>query len=268
MDLLSQHEAFLRAIFDAPEDDIPRLVYADFLQENGEEKKARLIRVQCELAKLPSPYVPSGDPERRFALLTQQALLMPRDQAADRWHRGFERPWHAALDGRELYAVRSLRERIVAECPHWFGTPSLAVFAGPPLDAARVEALLDLKAFACVTRLDLGGRAYEDEDVNADGDDPDSLEPVAPPTRPTITGEGVSALAAHPALGRVTELLLAHNELDDAAAEALLASPYLENVKPLRLLAGNHFGDGVRQRVVERFGEDAVREPNDENIPF
>ena len=40
MDLLSQHEAFLRAIFDAPDDDTPRLVYADFLQENGEEDRA------------------------------------------------------------------------------------------------------------------------------------------------------------------------------------------------------------------------------------
>ena len=46
MDLLSQHEAFLRAIFDAPDDDTPRLVYADFLQENGEDDRAELIRVQ------------------------------------------------------------------------------------------------------------------------------------------------------------------------------------------------------------------------------
>lgn len=48
MDLLSQHEAFLRAIFDAP-DDTPRLVYADFLQENGDEDRAGLIRAQCEI---------------------------------------------------------------------------------------------------------------------------------------------------------------------------------------------------------------------------
>src|SRR5262249_43368792 len=50
MDLLTQHEAFLRAIFDAPEDDTPRLVYADFLEENGEGNRAELIRLQCELA--------------------------------------------------------------------------------------------------------------------------------------------------------------------------------------------------------------------------
>ena len=31
------HDAFLRAILDAPDDDTPRLVYADWLEERGEE---------------------------------------------------------------------------------------------------------------------------------------------------------------------------------------------------------------------------------------
>src|SRR4051812_10854275 len=52
MDRLAEHEAFLRAIFDAPDDDTPRLVYADFLQENGGPERAELIRVQCRLAAL------------------------------------------------------------------------------------------------------------------------------------------------------------------------------------------------------------------------
>jgi uncharacterized protein (TIGR02996 family) len=51
MDLLSQHEAFLRAIYDAPEDDTPRLVYADFLQENGADDRAQFIRTAVELAR-------------------------------------------------------------------------------------------------------------------------------------------------------------------------------------------------------------------------
>jgi uncharacterized protein (TIGR02996 family) len=252
MDLLAQHEAFLRAIFDAPDDDTPRLVYADFLQEHGEEKRARLIRVQCELAKLPGSDVPSGDPERRFALLTEQAILTPHRLSTDRMNRGFECPWHAELDGRELHDVRSLRERIVAECPHWFGTPSLAVYANPPLDPARVETLLNLPAFACVTRLDLGGR---DEPVEY-GEDEDRPGPEPLCLRPAITNAGVAALAAHPALSRVTELILTYNELDDTAAEALVASPYLDNVKQLELRQSNHFSAAVWQRLIERFGED------------
>src|SRR5437764_1385486 len=52
MDHLAEHEAFLRAIFDASDDDTPRLVYADFLDEHGDHDRAELIRVQCRLEAL------------------------------------------------------------------------------------------------------------------------------------------------------------------------------------------------------------------------
>ncbi len=53
MDLntLEQHEAFLRAIFDAPEDDLPRLVYADFLEDTNEVVKAEVVRLSIESKK-------------------------------------------------------------------------------------------------------------------------------------------------------------------------------------------------------------------------
>lgn len=43
--------AFLRNIADNPDDDTPRLVYADLLLERGEMEHAEMIRVQCELSK-------------------------------------------------------------------------------------------------------------------------------------------------------------------------------------------------------------------------
>jgi len=42
--------ALLAAIRAAPDDDAPRLVYADWLDEHGEMERAEFIRVQCELA--------------------------------------------------------------------------------------------------------------------------------------------------------------------------------------------------------------------------
>ena len=42
----------LRAILDDPHDDVPRLVYADWLEEHGDETervRAEFIRVQIEL---------------------------------------------------------------------------------------------------------------------------------------------------------------------------------------------------------------------------
>ncbi|MBY0456711.1 MAG: TIGR02996 domain-containing protein [Gemmataceae bacterium] len=44
-------DAFLDAIFEHPEDDTPRLVYADWLQEHGQENYAQFIRLQCAAAQ-------------------------------------------------------------------------------------------------------------------------------------------------------------------------------------------------------------------------
>lgn len=42
--------ALLAAIREHPEEDTPRLMYADWLEEHGERERAEFIRVQCELA--------------------------------------------------------------------------------------------------------------------------------------------------------------------------------------------------------------------------
>ncbi|MCI0700834.1 MAG: TIGR02996 domain-containing protein [Planctomycetia bacterium] len=43
-------DAFLDVIFDHPDDDTPRLVYADWLQEHDQENYAQFIRLQCAVA--------------------------------------------------------------------------------------------------------------------------------------------------------------------------------------------------------------------------
>ena len=50
---MTHDDAFLRAIIENPDDDTPRLVYADWLDEHGQSDRADFIRVQCELARLP-----------------------------------------------------------------------------------------------------------------------------------------------------------------------------------------------------------------------
>src|SRR5262245_15977158 len=52
--------AFLRAICANPDDDLPRLVFADWLDEHGEPERAEFIRVQIEFARL-SAAGPKGD---------------------------------------------------------------------------------------------------------------------------------------------------------------------------------------------------------------
>lgn len=50
---MTDGEALLAAILANPADDTARLVYADWLQEQGEEERAKFIRVQCELESYP-----------------------------------------------------------------------------------------------------------------------------------------------------------------------------------------------------------------------
>jgi uncharacterized protein (TIGR02996 family) len=46
------YEPFLEAIVNAPDDDFPRLIYADWLEEQHDHARAELIRLQCQLASL------------------------------------------------------------------------------------------------------------------------------------------------------------------------------------------------------------------------
>ena len=51
---MTHDQAFLRAICEAPDDDAPRLVYADWLEERG-YLRGEFIRVQCMYARLAPP---------------------------------------------------------------------------------------------------------------------------------------------------------------------------------------------------------------------
>src|SRR6478672_4164522 len=46
----AEYAAFLRAIRAAPDDDLPRLIYADFLDERG-NPRGQFIRMQVELER-------------------------------------------------------------------------------------------------------------------------------------------------------------------------------------------------------------------------
>jgi uncharacterized protein (TIGR02996 family) len=48
---MTDRDALLRAICEAPDDDAPRLIYADWLDEHGDPRQAEFIRVQIELAR-------------------------------------------------------------------------------------------------------------------------------------------------------------------------------------------------------------------------
>src|SRR5579862_9776635 len=68
--------SFLQAILDNPDDDAPRLVFADWLDERG-DPRGELLRIQCRLAAW------EPDLERRTALQRREQQLIAAHQ--DTW---------------------------------------------------------------------------------------------------------------------------------------------------------------------------------------
>jgi uncharacterized protein (TIGR02996 family) len=76
---MSDELALLDAISAEPDEDLPRLVLADWLEEHGDEQdrlRAGFIRLQCELARLPE------DAARRAVLEQREQALLTDHRAA------------------------------------------------------------------------------------------------------------------------------------------------------------------------------------------
>lgn len=90
---MTLEDAFLRAIAEAPDDDTPRLVYADWLTDQG-DPRGEFIHVQCRLAHLGEDDLRRPElEEREHELLTlhQEAWLGPLCPQLCSWtfRRGF-----------------------------------------------------------------------------------------------------------------------------------------------------------------------------------
>lgn len=80
MSKANAERGFLDAIYADPDDDVPRLIYADWLDENGQEDRAELIRVQCEAFRL------KDDNPKKQQLEQHATVLVERHEQT--WH-----PW-------------------------------------------------------------------------------------------------------------------------------------------------------------------------------
>jgi uncharacterized protein (TIGR02996 family) len=118
---MTDHDTFLRAIIAEPDDDLPRLIFADFLDERGEGERAEFIRVQCELATL------VGDGSRRCACgwptQTDEGCQADNRSFRPSQQSGKYAGWHKRQT--QLYALRR-RERELRKTPgssEWIPKP-------------------------------------------------------------------------------------------------------------------------------------------------
>lgn len=77
---MTEHDELIRCVCLAPDDDLPRLIYADWCDEQGETERAEFIRVQVEKVQvyqgrpkgIMSPYVDTHSWKVRFEDLQQR----------------------------------------------------------------------------------------------------------------------------------------------------------------------------------------------------
>ena len=108
---MTDRDALLAAIIANPDEDTPRLAYADLIQEAGEEERAEFIRVQCELARMGHTHEDLSKAMNLYARYLKRAPV--------------------ALNAKTP-ATLLLRVHIALEnhAWNWMGQPSFCVVAG------------------------------------------------------------------------------------------------------------------------------------------
>lgn len=193
--LMTEHDAFLRAIAANPEDDAPRLIFSDWLEENGDPERAEFIRTQCELtsSKLSE--------KRRHALRVRERELL--NVHRHEWCQSFGLPIADVSFERGLISRMRLSE--------WDG--------GKLLQPAHAQRL------ATLTELDLSGLRLDDDGLTAFAKTAHfpALHKLILSDN-AITDRGVIALASATELPRLDTVYLFQNSISDVARTALEGS--------------------------------------------
>jgi uncharacterized protein (TIGR02996 family) len=226
------HAAFLAAIADRPDDDLPRLVYADYLDETGQPERAEFIRVQVELAKL------SENDPRRPGLAAREAELALHKDA---WTLPeFRAPLVSQVFRRGFVELVNVRAE-------WLIRHPAALLSAPgPLRGVRVfgtrgylERLAELRGLARLEALDLSNTQFAQGQlrwffITARLD---NLRELVVRNSNFWEGEEIAALADTPVAPRLWRLDVSGNRLADAGARVLASRPEFGNLQTLTFRA-------------------------------
>jgi uncharacterized protein (TIGR02996 family) len=221
----ADRDGLLASIFERPDDDVPRLVYADWLDEHGQPERAEFIRLQVAVDRRPIGAATVDEAAVRVAAL--------HDSYASAWSE--ELPGLEGLEAREfqrglLFSVTSLtleRFRRYAEALRT-RTAVRGVFF---MQVGRRE-LPDCEELGMLTYL-RPGHWWEGEAVPR-------CRHLAGLTHLSLFGcrlgdRFVTELASSPHFGRLSWLCLDGNNLTDEGLRALAAAPGLPCVEALDL---------------------------------
>ncbi len=223
---MSDRDSLIAAILANPDEDTPRLMFADWLDEHGDPARAEFIRVQCELARqraaeidLPESFgttCGSGgkwpmswrphDTEERLALLSKESELL--NAHSDEWRQGLPKyadnrlTQHVVRFRRGFvgHAMVALGRLVAAPAALWKNHPVESLHLSPINGEARHK-IPTCKPLVAVRELSLFSQPFNQ-----------SL---------------MSPFADCPYLSNLWKLDLGYTDVRDDGARALARSPHL-----------------------------------------
>jgi uncharacterized protein (TIGR02996 family) len=263
---MHDRDALLRAIVANPDDDAPRLVFADWLDEHGDPDRAEFIRVQCELGRL---VMGTQAAFARYAAIQTRSwalfqahrprwrLEFGRLTAEPEMHLWYRRGMAAKVvcpveyflaHGERLFEVAPIEEveftqlrpadtRPLTACP-WSRRVRRFRYVSPDDEDARmVRSLLQQWPFPGLHTLELRVRTTpRTADVWHDR-----------------WARVAAAVADSACLGTLHRLSLARCGVGDEGGRALADSPHLADLSVLDL-TDNPLSPAVRYRLQDQFG--------------
>jgi uncharacterized protein (TIGR02996 family) len=222
------------AVVAHPDDDAPRLAYADWFERHGQPERAQVIRLECQAARLPE-----DDPQRQQ--LDGQAVQLIWQHGKD-WLAGRPQPagvrWDFLRGFPEFVTFNSFKA-LEATQEEVFRYPVRRLGFTQLRSAAR---LANCPALARVQELELRGCKFGAEGVR--------LLVASPHVKGltrldlawgNIGPAGARLLADWPQLRRLRVLKLRQCQLGDEGLLALAGSPYLAELTDIEL-ARNDIG--------------------------
>jgi len=235
----ADEQSFLTAILAAPDDDTPRLVLADWLDERGtadDKARAALIRAQCQ-----AEYLPPGGKERKRLEVEAKSLVKANEKnwlkdirakklGSDyRFRRGFldslsMSPTTFVKRGDELFAVAPTIRTV--KFPN--AANEVTELAASPYLAQLVS--VDLTRMCTCGYCGIG-EELRDLFKSKHASNLRSLNI----SRDRIDVDGIAALTRSANLANLTELDLTDNPLESAGVAALAKSKHLGKLRSLVL---------------------------------
>jgi uncharacterized protein (TIGR02996 family) len=234
---MKHHPAFLHDIIEHPNDDAPRLIYADWLDEHGgaeEQARAEFIRVQIELARLGADNVGWQMLQSHITTHGKRPLSAPGDprmaslfqRERDLWlEHVFE--WRKELPAAGFEEVRRGFAREMYADAGWFVKSGAVLWRQAPVVSVRLFNV-DAGVLRRLTRCPHMSRLQSLEVYNS-----------------RFGPEGARVLQGAASFAHLGSLRLSGANLGPEGARALAESSYLSSLQTLDLHANRILRDGA-----------------------